>query len=371
MPNKDAYGNPYRSKIAAIQEYDNFPQAEHTLPASDIDLPVRSGFGKHTLVGLNVYLLKMAWQFPDVLGIRKSDPMLTDTGIDSIPTAEGAMLDQAINRTATVTVGDVRSESGSLSARVTVVSKVGHKFPSGVGFRRAFVQFSVLDVNNKVLWSSGRTDGAGVLIDEKGEAIAGELWWTKDCAQRIDPEKRIHQPHYQQITQQNQTQIYQELVATPGDGAAPVCGPTAKPEGALTTSFLSICAKVKDNRILPSGFLKLDDRKEIAKALGADDKMAEETGATAVDGDPDYERGGSDALVYRVPLAEIAGTPAAVQATLYYQPTPPFFLQDRFCTSASNDTKRLYYLTGKLSLSGTPAQDWKLRVVTSGPVTVP
>jgi hypothetical protein len=376
MPNKDAYGNPYRSKIAAIQEYNNFPQAEHTLPASDIDLPVRSGFGKHTLVGLNVYLLKMAWQFPDVLGIRKSDPMLTDTGIDSIPTAEGAMLDQAINRTAVVTVGDVRNDGASLSARVTVVSKVGHKFPSGVGFRRAFVQFSVLDVSNKVLWSSGRTDGAGVLIDENGEPIAGELWWTKDCSQRIDPQARIHQPHYQEITRQNQVQIFQELVSTPADvaapnGATPVCGPSARPEGQLTTSFLSICAKVKDNRILPSGFLRLDERKEISKALGADDTMAEETGATAVGDDPDYQRGGSDALVYRVPLAEIVGTPAAVQATLYYQPTPPFFLQDRFCTSDSNDTKRLYYLTGKLSLSGTPAADWKLRVVTSGPVTVP
>jgi hypothetical protein len=257
-----------------------------------------------------------------------------------------------------------------------VVSKVGHKFPSGVGFRRAFVQFSVLDVNNKVLWSSGRTDGAGVLIDDNGEPIAGELWWTKDCSQRIDPQARIHQPHYREITRQDQTQIYQELVSTPADvaapsGAVPVCGPGARPEGQLTTSFLSICAKVKDNRILPSGFLRLDERKVIAKALGADDDMAEETGATAVGDDPDYQRGGSDALVYRVPLAEIAGTPAAVQATLYYQPTPPFFLQDRFCTSDSNDTKRLYYLTGKLSLSGTPAQDWKLRVVTSGPVTVP
>ena len=77
MPNKDAYGNPYRSKIAAIQEYTNFPQAEHTLPAADIDLQERAGFGKHTLVGLNVYLLKMAWQFPDILGIRKTDPMLS------------------------------------------------------------------------------------------------------------------------------------------------------------------------------------------------------------------------------------------------------------------------------------------------------
>jgi hypothetical protein len=371
MPNKDAYGNPYRSKIAAIQEYSNFPQAEHVLPPSEIDLPERSGFGKHTLVGLNVYLLKMAWQFPDILGIRKTDPMLSDSGIDSIPTAEGAMLDQAVNRTATVTVGDVRTEGGTLNARVTVISKVGHKFPSGVGFRRAFLQFSVLDVNNKVLWSSGRTDGAGMIVDEKGAAIAGELWWSADCSQRIAPQARIHQPHYEVISRQDQAQIYQELVSTAPDVAAPTCGAGATPAGQLTTSFLSICAKVKDNRILPQGFLTLEDRLAISKALGADDEMAEETSANAVGDDPDYRRGGSDSLAYRVPLAEIAGQPAAVQATLYYQPTPPYYLQDRFCTSESADTKRLYYVAGKLSLAGTPAADWKLRVVTSGPVTVP
>ena len=372
MPNKDVFGNPYRSKIAAIQEYNNFPQSEHSLPPEEINLRVRSGFGKHTLVGLNVFLLKMAWQFPDILGIRKSDPMLTTTGIDSIPTAENAMLEQAVNRTAMVTIGDVRNTDGALSARVTVVSRVGHKFPSGVGFRRAFLEFSVLDVNNKVLWSSGRTDGAGMLIDDKGKPIAGEMWWNQDCSARIDPEARIHQPHYQEITRQDQAQIYQELVSEPPKGAtAEMCGPHAKPQGPLTTSFLSICAKVKDNRILPSGFLKLEDRIRISKALGADDAMAIESGADGVGDDPDYQRGGSDALVYRVPLGEIAGKPAAVQATLYYQATPPFFLQDRFCTSNSDDTKRLYYLTGKLQLTGTMAENWKLRVVTSGPVSVP
>ena len=66
------------------------------------------------------------------------------------------------------------------------------------------------------------------------------------------------------------------------------------------------------------------------------------------------ERGGSDSL----DLPRAAGRPrrrkpAAVQATLYYQPTPPFYLQDRFCTSNSKDTKRLYYLAGKLNLAGT------------------
>jgi len=374
MPNKDAYGNPYRSKIAAIQEYSNFPQAEHTLPPEDINLQERSGFGKHTLVGLNVYLLKMAWQFPDVLGIRKSDPMLTSTGIDSIPTAENAMLDQAVNKTATVTVAEVRNENGALSARVTVINKVGHKFPSGVGFRRAFIEFSVLDVNNKVLWASGRTNELGILVDgEKNpKPIKGELWWNDTCTARPDADAGVHQPHYQEINRQDQVQIYQELVAAPPpDATEKTCGPRAKLKGPLTTSFLSICAKVKDNRLLPAGFLNLDERIAISKALGADELMALESGPGEVGNDPDYVTGGRDSLVYRIPLSDIAGRPAAVQATLYYQPTPPFFLQDRFCTSKSEDTKRLYYLAGKLGLSGTQAENWKLRVVTSGPVSVP
>jgi hypothetical protein len=211
-----------------------------------------------------------------------------------------------------------------------------------------------------------------VLVDANKTPLKGELWWNADCSARVEPDARIHQPHYQEITQQDQVQIYQELVAAPPENAtAESCGPDAEAQGPLTTSFLSICAKVKDNRLLPAGFLNVDDRKEISKALGADDAMAKEAGPHGVGTDPDYTSGGRDSLVYRVPLADIPGKPAAVQATLYYQPTPPFFLQDRFCTSSSPDTKRLYYLSGKLGLAGTPAQEWKLRVTTSGPVTVP
>src|SRR5262249_21369112 len=212
-------------------------------------------------VGLNVFLLKMAWQFPDVLGIRQVDPMLgSSKGIASIPTSEGAMLDQAANKTATVTVPAISTADNVLKARVTVINKPGHKFPSGVGFRRAFLQFNVLDKDNKVLWSSGRTDRMGVIVDEKGVPVAGELWWTKDCSERINADARIHQPHYEEITRQDQVQIYEELVSTPANVDAPVCGPDAMPQGQLTTSFLSICTKVKDNRLLPQGFLKLDDR---------------------------------------------------------------------------------------------------------------
>ena len=60
--------------------------------------------------------------------------------------------------------------AAALSARVTVDNKVGHKFPSGVGFRRAFIEFEVLDAKGKPLWASGRTNGAGVIVDDEGDA---------------------------------------------------------------------------------------------------------------------------------------------------------------------------------------------------------
>ncbi|MGB0572695.1 MAG: hypothetical protein ACPGQM_11650 [Alphaproteobacteria bacterium] len=58
------------------------------------------------------------------------------------------------------------------------------------------------------------------------------------------------------------------------------------------------------------------------------------------------------------------------EARLYYQATPPFFLQDRFCSAEGPDTDRLHWLTGHLDLEGTPAEGWKLLVADSGTVEV-
>ncbi|HET9226058.1 MAG TPA: hypothetical protein VFR31_05295, partial [Thermoanaerobaculia bacterium] len=134
------------------------------------------------------------------------------------------------------------------------------------------------------------------------------------------------------------------------------------------TSFLSICGRAKDNRILPQGFLSLEERTAIALSLGANADLAQDVEPHGVGKDPDYRDGGGDSLVYEVDLSAVKGTPASVQATLYYQATPPFYLQDRFCTSKSEDTQRLYFLAGHLNLEGTEAEDWKLEVVSTGPV---
>lgn len=373
MPSKDADGRPFRSRIASIQEYSRFPQAENTLAPEEIDVPVRDGFSEHTLVGLNVFLVAMAQQFPDVLGIRTQDPMLVSRGVDPLIRTEQAMLDLATQATVSVGVPTLSMDETHIRAEVAIESKVGHKFPSGVGFRRAFVDFRVLDQNGETLWASGRTNAAGAIVDADGEPVAGEYWWADDCSARLDPDARAHQPHFQEITAQDQVQIYQELVSTPPAGeSAPQCGHGVAPAGMLTTSFLSICTPVKDNRILPAGTLPLDERIAIAAALGAGPELAVEAGAYAVEGDPDYETGGGDSLRYTIPLADLpAGArPAAVAATLYYQAQPPFYLQDRLCTARGPDADRLAFLVGHLDLAGTRAEGWKLELVSSGAVAI-
>ena len=369
MPSRDANGVPYRSKMASIEEYSNFPEAEHNLPPASIDLPVRDGFALHTLVGLNVFLIEIAQQFPDVLGIPIPDPMLSAKGTDPLLRTEQAMLDQAALHTADLAISDVGMKDGKLTATVTVTNKTGHKFPSGVGFRRAFIEFSVLDADGNVLWQSGGTNAAGALVDADGRPLDGEYWWQSDCSARIAPQSRLHQPHFATITSQSQAQIYQELVSAP-TGDTSVCGPGATPTGELTTSFLSICAPVKDNRILPDGFLPLSDRQAIAEALGAGTDLAQEVGAHVVHGDPAYQQGGFDSLNYEIDRGSIDGEPASVQARLFYQATPPFYLQDRFCTANGPDAERLYGMIGRLNLDDTPAAGWKLQIAATAATPV-
>lgn len=370
MATSDENGVSYKSKIASIQEYSNFPQADNAAAPEKIDLEARDKFALHTLVGLNVFLVKLAQQFPDILGIPVADPMLGSKGTDPLLWTEGAMLDQAKQHTADIAVGSVAVTDTELTATVKVTNKVGHKFPSGVGFRRAFIEFSVLDAGGKVLWRSGGTNAAGALVDANAAPLDGEYWWDNECKARIAPEQRLHQPHFETITSEAQAQVYQELVSTPG-GTAPVCGAGSSPSGQLTTSFLSICSTVKDNRLLPGGYLPLDQRVEIANALGAGDDLALEAGSVGVGDDPDYVQGGSDSVAYAVPLSGLAGKPASVTATLYYQATPPFYLQDRFCTASGSDADRLYHMVTRLNLDDTPAEGWKLAIAATSQVPVP
>lgn len=385
MPSKTPGGHDFVSKIAGIQERTNYPVTDYAESAENIDLPYRKGFAKHTLVGLNMFLVEMADQFPNVLGIPASSPMLVSNGLNPADLTKLAMLDNAKNATATVEVtksASTPTHPGTLEPYgyaydVTVTNMTGHKFPSGVGFRRAFIEFTAYDASNNVLWQSGAVNPAGQIVKgpQSQDTITGEVWWTKQCKRPAGWDDRPHQPHYQVITSQDQAQIYQELVSTPPVNATPAsCGHDATPDGTLTTSFLSICSEVKDNRLYPSGFLPLKHRVKIAEALGAQANLAEDTTAVGVGTDSDYDaektppKGkdssitGADSLTYAFDLPT-GKTVAKVTARVLYQATPPFYLQDRFCTGKGTDTDRLLYLVENLVSDETPEiKDWVLQV---------
>src|SRR5882724_1589293 len=360
-----------KTKIASIQEASNMPQTEGRLAQSDIDLAPRAPFARHTLVGLNVFFNQFAQQFPDVLGLRIQDPMLTSRGVEPLATTYDSMIQQADNATATVAITRFDAGRDQLAATVRVENKAGHKFPSGVSFRRAFLTFEVLDASGQPLWVSGRTNSTGVLVDGGGRPIAGEFMWQNDCKPGKDAP--LFQPHYKTITRQDQVQIFQELVRDP--------------QGRLTTSFLSLAKVVKDNRLLPKGWtpdLRLAEAEGLGSAKYSAEDLVEHVLPELPDGrggqvnDPWYQPrsknglgGGGDEVTYEIPTADLHGQAASLRATLYYQTIPPFYLQDRFCTTPQGpDTSRLFFVAGHTNLQGTRAEDWKLQVVSSGQVAL-
>src|SRR5260221_9380088 len=95
-------------------------------------------FVRHELLGMNDFLLEMFNQFDDVLGVRKTDYM---TGAaDVLPNVQSNLVQQARTGTANVSVAMRSASECGVIADVTVENLTGHRLPSGVGFRRAFLE---------------------------------------------------------------------------------------------------------------------------------------------------------------------------------------------------------------------------------------
>ena len=125
-----------------------------------------------------------------------------------------------------------------ITANVAITNLAGHRFPSGVGFRRAFIELLVRDTQGNIVWASGRTNNLGVIVDGSGEALPSEFFNEYQDSQGRT--QQHYQPHYQIINAQDQVQIYEEL--------------TQNAEGKFTTNFVRRDDTIKDNRLLPIGW---------------------------------------------------------------------------------------------------------------------
>ena len=237
-------GVPIAAKLANVEDT-NWPDppAENLAPAEAITVPVRAGLKRHTFFGMNLFVLAMYRQFADTVFGLEPDSNPPDGTSDPYDFAIENGEYQIRHETADVALREVgMSATGDLEATVRVTNKAGHRLPSGVGFRRAFIEFTVLDAAGKVLWGSGVTDGRGVIVGPDGAPLASEF--TGDW--------QALQPHYAEIGSPDQVQIYEErAINAYTDEADPAQG---DPEVRLTTSFLGLGRVVKDNRLLPRGY---------------------------------------------------------------------------------------------------------------------
>jgi hypothetical protein len=361
-------GKQLEFKIANSESTDLFPPTTHRLPDSDIEVTKRSRFSRHSLHGLNVFLNQFVQQFPLILGFQQVDwmseqpspldppaPPLTQGYNMVLPLFTGfeSMLAMAENDTATVEIGPLQTTpEGQLRGVVTVRNLTGHYLPSGVGPRRIFLEFLVVDRQGATLWASGRTNDLGFLLDGVSDRIL-------ESEQPVKFPDAPVQPHYQLIDSGSQVQIYQELVRDS--------------DGMLTTSFLHRVEPIKDNRIRPKGF----DPQFFAQSTSPYiQELAVLHGEEAHD--PYYvdpRLTGADEIEYRIPFdPEALERADHVQVTLYIQSIPPFYLQQRFEDASrgpgeKDDIERLYYLTSHLNLDGARSEEgvpvlkgWKLRI---------
>jgi cytochrome P460 len=381
---------PLIQQPIAFIEDDQYPQTGHRLPAEKIRVRFRdSGFARHQLQGLNVSLLEMFRQYMSpynsngsqpanvILGVRQNDYM---SGLDDLATAIDAFVEQAQSATADVALSPVSVSNQKLIAEVMVTNKTGHRLPSGVGFRRAFLELRVVDNSSgQTMWCSGCTNELGLIMNGAGkdsERLPSELFdvykdgskpanhdYPAPCNANylagINPQ--YYQPHYfwdlekgtgAPITRQDQVQIYEEL--------------NLNNQCALTTSFIRRDYQLKDNRLLPYGWTSTGplrpDKTPIIPA-----EFLHETLPVKVGNDPAYADGsGTNVVRYEIPLQGLDPNKLTVKATLYYQSIPPYFLNDRFQQAPNQPaTQRLYYLTSNLQTKGTAIENWKFEIVSA------
>jgi hypothetical protein len=377
--------------IAAIED-DQFPATENRAAPKDIRVRLRGvtpnpddRFARHQFQGLNATLLEMLYQNATsiysaqaartvqanpILGVRQNDYMLGYVNMD-LQNAIDAFLQQAKASTADIDL-QLAPASGNrqeLIADVTVTNKTGHRFPSGVGFRRAFIELKVVEKSSgQTIWCSGCTNELGVIVAPANptEPIVGPQaplpseFFRKECKDDQGRPAQCYQPHFFgqprksqgtpefPITRQDQVQIYEELVQNT--------------EGQFTTSFIRRDHIVKDNRLLPLGWSSKGP-----PGANIPECFLETTFPDGVRGDPRYKDGSGTSLVrYKVALNGRNPADLIVTATLYYQSIPPYYLMDRFTQAPDYPaTKRLYYLTSMLNTQrpGSSIPNWKMMLV--------
>jgi hypothetical protein len=238
---------------------------EETAIASVLGTP-RQGMARHMFRGGNFFMLRMLNRYRAELGVAALPQELEST--------TRWTLQQLQSETATVSVDRTALAGGRIEADVTVRNLTGHKLPTGYPSRRVWLDVIVRDGNKRPIFESGAVAATGLIEGNDNDADAMRF-----------------EPHYTEIRQPDQVQIYESIMADTG--------------GAVTTGLLKGVGYVKDNRLLPRGF----DKGTAPSDIAVDGRAA---------ADADFA-GGVDCLRYSVDPGSAPG-PFTIEVALRFQP---------------------------------------------------
>jgi hypothetical protein len=242
----------------------------------------RSPFGKHELVGGNVFMLKLLKANISGLGLYA-----TAVNFDSTIARTERMLKQ---QTLDLTLVSSVQTADSLFYDVRLSNKAGHKFPSGYPSRRAYVEFVVMDDNGDTLFKSGIRQG-----DD------------------LQNQNTDYEPHYNIINSDQQVQIYEMVMADVN--------------GDITTVLERANTTIKDNRLVPSGFTAAHNAYDTCKVYGdaLTDSDFNFSGST--------EGTGTDDVHFRIDLGGYTGN-LNISTRVYYESVPRKWLDEMFTFSS-------------------------------------
>ena len=237
-------------------------------------LTARNNFARHTMVGANTTML-------DILSRNKEALAVTAKGFDTAITQSRAMLKTA----ADIEVISQTLVNEELTVQLRINNRSGHKLPTSYPSRRVYIHFVVRDNTNAIVFESGKTNADGSIV-----------------AVDADTDLSRYEPHYDEITQQDQVQVYEAIMGNTDSN--------------VTYTLLRAASYLKDNRIPPAGFDKNTAVNDVSV-----------TGAAMNDSN---FNSGSDIITYKVNIGAASANTISYSAELKYQSLAYGFVKDLF-----------------------------------------
>ncbi len=266
MPYQEWLHSDFSSKNLRSCQDCHMPTEPEPVPVTRVFGVPRENVKRHVFVAGNFVMLEMLNRFRLELQ--------TDALPQELTSAVEYTKEYLQHQASRLSLASVDVTGGRLQADVVVENLGGHKLPTAYPSRRAWLHFTVKDRDGKSVFESGALRADGSIEGNDNDADKGKF-----------------EPHYGEITNVGQVQIYEDIL---GDL-----------NGNVTTGLLTAVRFLKDNRLLPAGFDKATAEPDIAVIGEARN-------------DPNFSAGG-DRVRYNVDLAGARG-PFSVEVELLYQP---------------------------------------------------